>query len=68
LVATFQGGMVKLWLSIRISVWILRRPRKVTGASLKPGRELFTGLKNPEIGNFYFFKIFISNLVSKVLY
>jgi hypothetical protein len=39
-------------------------------ARLKPGRELFTGppLKSPEIGNFYFKKILISNLVSKVLY
>jgi hypothetical protein len=36
----------------------------------KRGQGAFHGtlLKNPEIGNFYFFLILISNLVSKVLY
>jgi hypothetical protein len=37
--------------------------------TIKEGRELFTGPpENPEVGNFYFKKILISNLVSKVLY
>jgi hypothetical protein len=36
----------------------------------KRGQGAFHGtpLKNPEIGNFYFFEILISNLVSKILY